>query len=333
NRGRQLIGIGGRDYLGTRGDIISDSGGGFPRNHHITLASFAILCVTDARAAPNTLLIINQCTVPVWIQQQQLPGAPAIVRIAAGGRYTYTIPLNGPRSTRFWPKTGCDAAGNNCAVGQSSPPCPSKGCAPPVDSKLEVSWGCLAAPCSGKNNETFFNLSQVDGFTLPYSVAATGAGNNCKGAACITMNYATQCPKSEDLSSLNNFPSLKDQNLSVTAPVTKQAIGCFSPCGKLSFATSFGSYQLPTNNPNTGYYCCQTINGKNPIPALNPGTADGCRAGPAPKTKYVKFVDSACGNQVYGYAYDDAHGIKNCIGTTRLVFTLCPLGFDSGPRP
>jgi hypothetical protein len=130
---------------------------------------------------------------------------------------------------------------------------------PPVDSKLEISWGCLGTACGVKNNETFFNLSQVDGFTLPYAVTATGAGANCRNAACPTMNYATQCPSSENLSTANNFPNLKNQDLKVLDPVTKQSIGCFSPCGKLTFAKSFSGYQLPTNDPQTGFYSARCL--------------------------------------------------------------------------
>jgi hypothetical protein len=289
--------------------------------------ALAIAAIDPAQAVqPNSLKVVNQCTFAVWIQQQKLPGAPAIVRIASGKSYTYAIALDGPLSTRFWPKKGCDASGNNCSVGQSSPPCPSKGCAPPVDSKVEISWGCLlGSSCPpGRNNETFFNLSQVDGFTLPYSVNATGTGNNCKSASCPTMNYANGCQGPDDLSTQGNFPSFRRQSLSVVDPVTKRRIGCFSSCGKLTFAKEFGGHNLSPNSPQAAFYCCVPVNGTNPIPSLNPGTPEGCRAGPVPQTKYVQFIDSACSNDAYGYAYDDAHGLKNCIGTTDLVFTICP---------
>jgi len=40
-------------------------------------------------------------------------------------------------------------------------PCPSTGCQPPLDSKFEVSFAA-----NGSGDQTWYNLSQVDGYTL-----------------------------------------------------------------------------------------------------------------------------------------------------------------------
>jgi hypothetical protein len=296
----------------------------------------AILGIAPATAQqPNLLKVVNSCKATIWIEQQNLPGAPAVQAIPAGKSYTYRIPLSGPQSTRFWPKTGCNASGSACAIGQSSPPCPPQGCAPPLDSKLEVSWGCLSSSGCGVGADTWFNLSQVDGFTLPYAVAVQNGhpGPACRNAACPAINYTTQCPAHVDLSTEGAFPQLKNQNLRALDPTTHRPIGCFSNCGKLTYARSFGGLGLPPSDPRAGFYCCATINGTNPIPPLDPGTAPGCRAGPAPSSTYVRFIDKACADQVYGYAYDDAHGTKTCTGRTTLVFTICPGAGASGPAP
>ena len=51
--------------------------------------ALAIAAIDPAQAVqPNSLKVVNQCTFAVWIQQQKLPGAPAIVRIASGKSYT-----------------------------------------------------------------------------------------------------------------------------------------------------------------------------------------------------------------------------------------------------
>lgn len=297
-------------------------------------AVLALVAASTSALAQNSLKIANSCSFPIWIQQDQVhqvPNTPLIQMIAAQDSFSYNIPLQGVQSTRFWPKTGCDGSGNNCKVGQTEPPCPGGvGCSAPVDSKLEVTWGCLAGGgrCNGVNDITHFDLSQVDGFTLPYSVKLNSddSGPDCKNAACPAMDYRTACPTNVDLSTNNAFPELKNQDLRVRNPNTQEVVGCFSPCGKLTFAKNWGGYNFQTNSPRAGFYCCQTISppDKNPIPPLNPGEASGCRSGPAATNAYTNFIETACNNQVYGYAYDDVKGNRACKGSTKLVLTFCP---------
>ena len=300
----------------------------------LALAAAALVFIASTSAlAQNTLKVANSCPFPIWIQQDQVhqvPNTPLIQMIASQDSYNYSIPPRGVQSTRFWPKTGCDGSGNNCKVGQTEPPCPAVGCSAPVDSKLEVSWGCLSGAnnCGGVNDITHFDLSQVDGFTLPYSVKlqSDDSGPDCKNAACPAMDYRTACPTSVDLSTSGAFPDLKNQDLRVINPNTKEVVGCFSPCGKLTFAKNWGAYNYQTNSPRAGFYCCQSIDppNKNPIPSLDPGTSPGCRSGPAATNAYTNFIETACNNQVYGYAYDDVKGNRACKGATKLVLTFCP---------
>lgn len=301
-----------------------------------TLAAAAVALVAAATAGnaqtPNSLKVVNNCPFTIWIQQDQVhqvPNTPLIQQIASQDSYNYSIPLSGVQSTRFWPKTGCDGTGNNCKVGQTEPPCPGgPGCSAPVDSKIEVTWGCLGGGCGGVNDITHFDLSQVDGFTLPYSVKLNSddTGPDCKNAACPAMDYRNACPTNVDLSTNGAFPDLKNQDLRVVNPNTQEVVGCFSPCGKLTFAKTWGGYNYKTNSPRAGFYCCQSIDppNKNPIPSLDPGFAPGCRSGPAPNNAYIKFIENACNNQVYGYAYDDVKGNRACKGSTKLVLKLCP---------
>ena len=100
---------------------------------------------------------------------------------------------------RFWVKYGCDSKGANCLIGDSvanfnlypQTGCPAsgtplclfinnniilfthtcEGCMAPVDSLFEATWGCkTGSSCA----PTYFDTSQVDGYTLPYRVLITG---------------------------------------------------------------------------------------------------------------------------------------------------------------
>ena len=306
-------------------------------------ATVSGVLATDQKAvaAENQLTIVNKCTVPVWIQQDGLPGQQPVIEILPGKSQAYPIALKGVPSTRFWPKLGCDGSGNNCAVGQSSNPCPSNGgCAPPVDSKLEATWGCLTDPASCAINpsskqpldkNTWFNASLVDGFTLPFDVTVQ-SGDTSSGcqtpATCPAINYNNACPTSADLSTDGHFPAYAKENLKVIAPNGSVA-GCFSPCGKLTFSKFYGGHQLLPNDPQAAFYCCAQIQGTNPLPPLDPSQPQGCTnaqnpTAPAPHTSYVDYVHKACNKSVYAFAYDDTVGLRVCQGATLLTFTLCP---------
>jgi hypothetical protein len=108
-------------------------------------SGFMATFTTAGGSTPQTerLRIINNCSYTIWIQQQNMAsGTPDIVKLVTGAHQDYEIPDEGLASTRLWPKSGCDTSGNNCTIGQSSDPCPTEGCAPPVDSKIEATWGC-----------------------------------------------------------------------------------------------------------------------------------------------------------------------------------------------
>eukprot|EP00931_Biecheleriopsis_adriatica_P094060 TRINITY_DN67767_c0_g1_i1.p1 TRINITY_DN67767_c0_g1~~TRINITY_DN67767_c0_g1_i1.p1 ORF type:complete len:403 (-),score=49.17 TRINITY_DN67767_c0_g1_i1:61-1269(-) len=159
--------------------------------------------------------VSNKCDFPIWIQQAGTHSAldPEIVRIEPGASYAYSIPRNGLPSTRYLPKTGCDASGNACDV-QSIPPCPPKGCDIPIDTKFEASWGCRytgsqAGRCTKtaqgnpSSYQDWWDGSAVDGWTLSFSVLVDSNGdtNNgqCGPVVCAGLN-ANTCPSDEYLS-------------------------------------------------------------------------------------------------------------------------------------
>src|SRR5262245_2573042 len=115
------------------------------------------------------LRVASRCAEPIWIAPLDNLGGDQDVELAAGAYHDYDIPAGGVASARFWPKTGCDATGHACATGDtgegSGAPCGAHGCQPPFDSKLEVTFAA-----SGSSDSTYYNLSLVDGYTLPFTV-------------------------------------------------------------------------------------------------------------------------------------------------------------------
>ena len=271
-------------------------------------------------SAPRALKVTSECAEPVWIQQQNHAGAPELTKLTKGTSTTYSIPDAGLPSTRYWAKTGCDAEGNNCKVGQSSPPCPANGCAPPVDSKLEATWGCTlpkeqkeqcAMTAQGHHvKNTFWNASAVDGFTLPFAVFVSEGSEGCAPVNCAMLDQA-KCPADEDLPPA--YPDGVDLRVQGGA-------GCFSPCTALTYPAFGGKGIQPPSASDAAPYCC-------PTPPVSP---EQCNAGPVVKTKYVEAIHALCMKTTYGYAYDDALGLRQCAPTVELNLVFCP-GVPASP--
>jgi hypothetical protein len=283
------------------------------RQNWLVIAVALAAALTTTAADASKLVVRNLCTATVWMEQLNVPDAPKVARIASGRQRTYKIPMGkAVEATRWWPKTGCDETGENCKIGQSIGPCPAGGCAPPIDSKFEATW------CVGDSCETFFNLSAVDGYTLPVGMRPKAKDNisaACTPAACPSLSTRKGvCPTDEDLSTNGQFPALKGQDLRMRDPVSGKITGCFSPCGKLTYAKAFGGHDYKPQDPEAAYYCCKGV----------ADTPEVCGAGPVRHTSYAKLIDEACRRQVYGWAYDDANGTHTCTGDVTIVLTICP---------
>ena len=122
----------------------------------------------------HSLQVINNCRENVWIQQQNFNGAPDIVKLRRGGKHVYRINRKGDSSTRLWAKTKCNRKGQNCKVGQTVPPCPTGGCQAAFDSLFEATWSCVGPGCNVHNAVTNYDLSLVDGYTLPMILKGQG---------------------------------------------------------------------------------------------------------------------------------------------------------------
>jgi len=306
------------------------------------------------------LRIINSCKSTLWFEARYggagapLPGQSATSLQALPGSYIdYTVPDTGLSGSRFWAKYGCDSNGQNCAIGDQmqywpNPPggCPSGGCTPPVDSLFEATWGCRpGSSCNSQNPTTWFDTSQVDGWTIPYKLTPVGDtskcdcnGPNCgfKGVDASTLDLA-KCPSGEDLSANGNFTSVNVQGKSVSLRSVDlriikngQILGCMSPCKRLNWGTPYGLQQTEDAG-STMWMCCPTPTPSNCNPSQGCVSPTACRAGPIENTQFVAAVH-AMAPGVYAYSYDDGVGLHACpAGVTKYTMEFCPSGSSAYP--
>lgn len=270
----------------------------------------------------NSLTVKNKCGYKIWMQQQNITGAPDIVKIKKGKSYTYSIDPAGVPSARVWPKVGCDGDGQNCEIGQTLPPCPAAGCQPAIDSLVEPTFACVGHGCDVSKAVTFYDISQVDGYTLPFKLKASGTVDN---DACVNVNCNrfsnSACPKKADLSSDGKYPQYKKVNLKARDPATNDVIGCFSPCEKLTAGTSVGGFGYKADDDQAILYCCPSFKDD---PDRTQAVKKACKKGPVPDSDYVSFVHKACRKNAYAWAYDDVNGNHSCTGYVKLKMTVCP---------
>lgn len=308
----------------------------------------------NAGATHPRLTVRNGClTKPMTIHWLTAPGfrggqfnAPNHNSIPAGGSMTYNIPDKGLASMRFWPAFDCDATGQNCRVGSSGGPaefgfsCPPQGCAPPIDSKFEATFGCItgiadggcqqnpSAPGQPLGRNDWWNSSAVDGFTVPMKVTVSGfcptgpintapfwgPGGPSNGVIDCSALRVSQCPTTENLSADGRFPALSNVNLIANNPAGGVA-GCYSPAGKLTYSNWGNAPTYAPAAPEAQWYTC-------PTPPISP---EACAAGPADRSKYRNYIHSVC--PTYAYAYDDGFGLSSCPASTLTTYDVtfyCP---------
>jgi len=306
------------------------------------------------------LRIINNCKSALWFEARYgnqgapLPGQSATSVQALPGSYVdYTIPDTGLSGTRFWAKYGCDNNGKNCKIGDQmqywpNPPggCPAGGCTPPVDSLFEATWGCRpGSSCNAQNPTTWFDTSQVDGWTIPYKLTPVGdtSGCDCIGSSCgfkgvdaSTLDVA-KCPSGEDLSAGGSFSSVQTNGKtvplnSVDLRIIKdgEILGCMSPCKRLNWGFPFG-LQQDESSGSALWMCCPTPTPQNCNPANGCVTPQQCRSGPIENTQFVAAVHNMAPG-VYSYSYDDGVGLHACpAGVTKYTMEFCPSGSAAYP--
>lgn len=277
---------------------------------------------------------------------------PPSLRLPPFAHYDFRTP-DGLAGARYWPKLRCDAKGNKCVLGESGGPgmvCAEKiGCAPPVDTKFEASFGGVGG------SEDWVDVSLVDGFTLPFKFKMKGGTchggfgsrthfffaddafeESCEGPGtrrvyrnpftgevfdsspkvidCSRLTFHV-CPHHDHLGSAANASAGLD--LKVRHPGTGQVVGCYSPCSKLTLRQWANDTQGTLVGPADGAakaFCC-------PTPPVSP---EQCRAGPIKDTRFVRAVHRTCPG-VYGFSYDDGMGLLQCSPDTHYEMTFfCP---------
>jgi len=286
----------------------------------MVLARSTIGVLLAVQGAAQRLRITNGCKhEPLWVAHMATNTSgpdPENLKIEPLKFYDFETE-KGLTGTRYWAKMRCDPHGNACDIGESGGPdekCNlTLGCAPPVDTKFEASFGV-----SGVD---WVDVSLVDGWTLPFTFemdkkcsAGDGDRKVTKKIDCSKLSF-DNCPTVENL---HNDTKV---SLQVRHPSTGAVVGCYSPCSKLTLnqwqneaARGFGPA-----DPSVAPYCCPTP----------PESPTACRKGPVATTEFVKAVHRDCPG-VYGYSYDDGMGLLLCPADTKYVMTFfCP----SSPPP
>ena len=277
-------------------------------------------------AQSGRLSITNGCSSdPLWLANFafQRPYFEQDIKLAAGETYEFDIPEEGLPATRFWAKWGCDDTGASCTIGMSGGPgekCGEDGCAPPVDSKFEATFGCLpgsktkcavnpSVPSQPLGPTDWWDVSQVDGWTLPYKGNVVGDCPKAPSTIDCSRLSLDRCPEWEDLGL-----AAGQQTLRLLSKDKKHAVGCYAPCAKLTYSQWGQGLNLAPESQEARNFCC-------PTPPISP---EECSGGPVVKTKYVQAVHELC-PKVYAYAYDDGIGLAQCPAGTRYEVTFfCP---------
>lgn len=137
--------------------------------------------ITQQIQNPSTLIgVANLCSVPVWIQYTGPDSSlPQIVKIDPLNQYDYPISsVAGTSSLRFTPKFYCDSNGANCSMGAQSD-------SPTVIPSINTLFEATIKP--SESSPTTFDISLVDGFTIPVVAKVFQAEDETNGA-CTDVN-------------------------------------------------------------------------------------------------------------------------------------------------
>ncbi|KAH7512037.1 thaumatin-like protein 1b [Ziziphus jujuba] len=139
-----------------------------------------------------TVTFTNKCTYTVWpgtLTGDQKPQLSTTgFELTTGANRVVDLPS--PWSGRFWARTGCSSSSGKftCATadcGSGEVLCNGNGAAPPA-TLVEIT-------VAANGGQDFYDVSLVDGFNLPMSVATNGGTGECKPSSC-PVDVNAQCP-------------------------------------------------------------------------------------------------------------------------------------------
>lgn len=252
----------------------------------------------DVPVTQRSLTVANECTAPIWLVLQPNRGGSSLaaepVRLAPATKQAFGIADRG-WAGRLWAKTGCDAAGRNCQAGEAVEPCPANGCQPPADTKVEIFFPDNSGP-----DRAFYDVSLVDGYSLPVAVVPNGAATGrCQPIRCEPS--LADCP-AEEIAGLGD---LRVRSGDIT-------VQCLSPSKRWNWPTPLGLGR-PEQEPLGLAVCCPTP----------PVSARDCREGVISRTHFLHTVRRGCPG-AYAFAYDDDVGLHNCQAHTSFTVRFCP---------
>ncbi|KAG6625052.1 thaumatin-like protein 1 [Carya illinoinensis] len=154
----------------------------------LILAFFFLAGAQSAR-----ITFTNNCPSTIWpgtLTSDQKPQL-STTGFELASKASRSLDVQAPWKGRFWARTRCstDASGKfscataDCASGQVA--CNGNGAIPPA-SLVEIN----IAENGGKD---YYDVSLVDGFNLPVSVATQGGTGDCKTSSC-PANVNAACP-------------------------------------------------------------------------------------------------------------------------------------------
>ncbi|CAM0947217.1 unnamed protein product [Alopecurus aequalis] len=163
------------------------------------IISILLLGVSAEAAAAVSFRFTNACAHPVWVGALNGATSPPLSRsgfhLASGATSALAVPS--PWSGNFWARTGCatDAATGrfSCATadcGSGEVACDGHGPSPPV-TLAEITLADRSS--SSGSGLDFYDVSLVDGFNVPLSIAPSNGGGGCRSAACAG-DVNTVCP-------------------------------------------------------------------------------------------------------------------------------------------
>ncbi|CAI0469328.1 unnamed protein product, partial [Linum tenue] len=152
----------------------------------------------------TVITFTNNCPTTIWPGLLTGAGSPlSTTGFELAAQATAKVAIPPPFSGRFWARTECywnstgqfNCPTGDCGTGQVS--CNGAGGNPPVSL---VEFTLAADPTTGND---FYDVSLVDGFNLPVSVAPSGGtGRNCTTSSChgnvnavCPAELAGQCPQ------------------------------------------------------------------------------------------------------------------------------------------